>query len=58
MTSRERLLTAISDGRPDRLPGQVHSWMQYYLNTYLGGCDQYEAYERFDMDMVIYSGPA
>lgn len=58
MTSRERLLTAISNGKPDRLPGQVHSWMTYYLNNTLGGCDQYEAYERFDMDMVIYSGPA
>lgn len=57
MTSRERLLTAISNKKPDRLPGQVHSWMPYYLNTYLGGCDQYEAYERFGMDMVIYTGP-
>lgn len=57
MTSRERLLTAINNGKPDRLPGQVHCWMGYYLNTYLGGCDQFEAYERFGLDMAIYMGP-
>lgn len=32
--------------------------MDYYLKTYLGGCDQFEAYERFGMDMVIYSHPS
>ena len=57
MTSRERMLTAINNGKPDRLPGQVHGWMGYYLNTYLGGCDQFEAYERFGLDMAIYCGP-
>jgi len=29
MDSRERLLTAIHNHKPDRLPCQVHSWMQY-----------------------------
>lgn len=57
MTSRERLLTAINNQKADRLPCQVHSWMQYYLNTYLHGIDQYEAYEYFDMDAVIYVEP-
>lgn len=57
MTGRERLLTAISNQKPDRLPGQVHGWMPYYLNQYLGGCDSFEAYERFDLDMVMYAGP-
>ena len=27
MTSRERMLTALANGRPDRLPCQVHGWM-------------------------------
>lgn len=58
MTSRERLLSALELGKPDRLPVQVHCWMDYYLNKYLGGCDQYEAYRRFGMDSVIYTGPA
>ena len=57
MTSRERLLTALSNERPDRLPCQVHGWMQYYLDTYLGSCDWYEAYERFGMDYAIYASP-
>lgn len=58
MTSRERMLTALSNGRPDRLPCQVHGWMQYYLDHYLGGMDWYEAYARFDMDYAIYVGPS
>ena len=57
MDSRERLLTALENGRPDHLPAQVHSWMRYYLDTYLGGCDQYRAYERFGLDAVIYVAP-
>ena len=39
MTGRERFLIAINNEKPDRLPCQVHSWMQYYLNTYLDGID-------------------
>lgn len=58
MTSRERLLTALNNGRPDRLPCQVHGWMPYYLDNYLGGCDWYEAYEQFGMDFAIYVSPS
>ncbi len=58
MTGRERFLIALENGTPDRLPCQVHSWMSYYLTTYLDGCDQYAAYERFDMDPVAYASPA
>lgn len=57
MTGRERFLTALENGKPDRLPCQVHSWMPYYLDTFLGGADQYEAYARFGMDPVIYTSP-
>lgn len=57
MNSRERLLTALNNDKPDHLPAQVHSWMRYYLDTYLGGCDQYEAYARFGLDPVIYVSP-
>ena len=57
MTSRERLLTALDNGHPDRLPCQVHGWMDYYLENYLGGCDWWEAYARFDMDYAIYVSP-
>lgn len=55
MNSRERLLTAINRQRPDRLPCQVHSWMPYYLEHYLDGMDQWQAYEKFGFDYVIYN---
>ncbi len=54
MTGRERLLTALNNEKPDRLPCQVHSWMDYYLKTYLNGMDQYQAYANFGMDTVAY----
>ncbi|MBE0699781.1 MAG: hypothetical protein IH586_22875 [Anaerolineaceae bacterium] len=57
MTPRERMLTALSNGRPDRLPCQVHGWMTYYLNHYLGGIDWWQAYDRFGMDKAIYVSP-
>lgn len=57
MTSRERMLIALNNGRPDRLPCQVHGWMGYYLNRYLGGIDWYQAYAKFDMDYAIYVRP-
>ena len=58
MTSRERMLTALANERPDRLPCQVHGWMTHYLNHYLGGMDWWQAYERFGMDYAIYVSPA
>jgi len=51
------MLTALDNGRPDRLPCQVHGWMQYYLDRYLGGVDWYEANERFGLDQAIYVSP-
>lgn len=58
MTGRERFLAAFRRERTDRLPFQVHGWMDYYLDRYLRGMDQYEAYEHFGMDPVIYVNPA
>ena len=57
MTGRERFLCAINRQKSDHLPCQVHSWMKYYLDTYLHGMDQYQAYEHFGMDPVIYTSP-
>jgi len=52
------MLTALANGRPDRLPCQVHSWMGYYLHHYLGGIDGWQAFERFGMDLAIYTSPS
>ena len=57
MTSRERMLTALDNKRPDRLPCQVHGWMDYYLKTYLGGADWYQANRRLGFDYAIYVSP-
>ena len=51
------MLTALGNGRPDRLPCQVHGWMQYYLDTYLDGMDWWEANDRFGLDGAIYVSP-
>jgi uroporphyrinogen decarboxylase len=57
MTPRERLLTALNNGRPDRLPCQVHGWMEYYLKRYLGTMDWMEANDRFGFDHALYVSP-
>jgi uroporphyrinogen-III decarboxylase len=58
MSSRERMLTALANKRPDRLPCQVHWWMPYYLEHYLDGIDPWQAYEKFGMDYAIYMNPS
>lgn len=54
MTGRERLLTAIHNKKPDRLPCQIHAWLPYHLKTVMNGMSQAEAYAFFKMDPVIY----
>ncbi|OHB56295.1 MAG: hypothetical protein A2Y12_02575 [Planctomycetes bacterium GWF2_42_9] len=57
MTGRERFLAVLANQKPDRLPCQVHNWMAYYLQTFLGSMDQFAAYDHFGMDPVIYIAP-
>jgi len=54
MNHRERLLTALAGGKPDRLPATIHGWMDYWANKYMGGADQFEIYRRLDMDAQIF----
>jgi len=51
------MLIALDNGRPDRLPCQVHGWMSYYLDRTLDGTDWWGAYERFGMDFAMYVSP-
>ncbi len=53
MTSKDRLLTALHRGKPDRLPVSVHQWQPYHLDKYLGGAEDLEAFARFGMDAQI-----
>ncbi|NIA06427.1 MAG: hypothetical protein GWP14_02125 [Actinobacteria bacterium] len=57
MTSRERMMIALDNGRPDRMPCQVHNWMDCYLESYLDGMDRWQAYEKFGLDYAIYVIP-
>lgn len=57
MTSRDRMLIALDNGRPDRLPCQVHGWMEYYLKNYAGTMDWMEANDRFGFDHALYVSP-
>jgi len=54
MTSRERMLTALDGGVPDRLPASVHDWMRYWLEKYLDGAEKTAAFERFGLDWSLY----
>ena len=53
MNSKERLLTALQGGKPDRLPVTVHQWQKYHLDTYLGGISDLEAFITFGMDAAV-----
>ncbi|HEY3269190.1 MAG TPA: uroporphyrinogen decarboxylase family protein [Armatimonadota bacterium] len=53
MTSRERLLTALNRGVPDRVPASVHQWQPYHLDHYLGGISDIEAFRKFGLDASL-----
>ncbi len=53
MTPRERLLTALCRGVPDRLPVTVHQWQPSHLARYMGGMSALEAFRTLGMDAAI-----
>lgn len=55
MTSRERLLTALDGGQPDRLPVTTHHLMPYFLGTYLDGASEEEFFHRFGLDPIRWA---
>ena len=56
MTGRERFLITLANGKADRLPCQVHSFMKYFLikNRLFTNLN---AHKYFDMDPVLYVSP-
>jgi uroporphyrinogen decarboxylase len=54
MNSRERLLTALDGGRPDRLPVTTHHVMPYFLDTYLDGIPDQAFFDRFGLDPTTW----
>jgi len=53
MTSRERMLTALAMGIPDRLPVTIHQWQDYHLKTYMGGVSDLQAFRAVGLDAAI-----
>lgn len=53
MTSRERLVLALSRETPDRLPVTVHQWQPYHLRKFLGGMSELEACVKFGLDAQV-----
>jgi len=50
VTSKERMMRALSGEKPDRLPVSLHQWQKYHLDKYLGGISDIEAFEKFGFD--------
>ncbi len=53
MNSKQRMLTALHRGKPDRLPVTVHQWQGYHLDEYMGGVDALDAFGMVGMDASI-----
>ena len=54
MNSRERLLTVLDRGQPDRLPVTTHHLMPYFLDTYMNGISEAGFFEHFGLDPVTW----
>ena len=54
MTARERLLTALARGIPDRLPVTTHHLMPTFLQA-LGGLSEREFFDRYGLDAIHWA---
>jgi len=57
MTSRERLLCALENRQPDRLPVTTHHVLPYFLDEHLGGISVAAFFDRFKMDSIVWTVP-
>jgi hypothetical protein len=57
MTSRQRMLAALTHKNPDRLPVTTHHVMQYFLDVYLGGKTSLEFFDFFGLDAYRWIVP-
>ncbi len=57
MTSKQRMLTAIQGGTPDRLPVTTHHIMDYFLDTYMGGTSKQGFFDAFGLDPIVWTVP-
>jgi len=57
MTSKDRMMLALSGKKPDRLPVTIHQWQDYHLKHYMNGLSDIEAFLDTGMDMAITRYP-
>jgi hypothetical protein len=57
MTSRQRLITALTRGIPDRLPVVTHHVMPDFLNRCMGGIDTRAFFDQFNFDGILWTVP-
>ncbi len=57
MTSKERFLTVLSGGIPDRLPVTTHHVMPYFLHRHVDGMSTQEFFDYFGLDPIVWLEP-
>ncbi|MBK8019952.1 MAG: hypothetical protein IPK19_00680 [Chloroflexi bacterium] len=57
MTSRQRMLTALQGGVPDRLPVTTHHVMLSFLDKYFNGISYHEFFDRLGLDAYVWTVP-
>jgi uroporphyrinogen decarboxylase len=57
VTSRERLLAALTGKVPDRLPVTTHHVMPYFLERCLGGAPKQQFFDDFGLDAITWTVP-
>jgi uroporphyrinogen decarboxylase len=56
MSSKQRLLTALDGGVPDRLPVTTHHLQRYFSDKYMDGMSDIEIFDHFEMDPILWVG--
>lgn len=57
MTSRQRMLTALAGGVPDRLPVTTHHVMLSFLDKYFNGTSYHDFFDRLGLDAYTWIVP-
>lgn len=57
MTPKERMITALNLGKPDRVPATIHQWQPFHLKHYMGGKTDIEAFREVGLDAAITRFP-
>ena len=57
MTSKQRMLTALDGGIPDRLPVTTHFMMPQFLKSCMGGISEDEFFDTCGWDPITYTTP-